>query len=207
MAGVIGGIVQGKSSGADPTKLYYTGSYEETARTAPEALLWFQTREPGMLDYKPKKHPGRAVPAVLVNPETFSERVGISYAKDNVLGLSHQVIQYTYTESRTIPLELYFSLHIMIQRGYGNKLESLLDWRDFFSSLTVPTALGLAPPSVKVVWPGVKLKFEGVVENLEIAYESFTPEGKAMAYTISMDFLATPNKFRTSGSFTRKDNR
>lgn len=199
MAGKLGSIVQGRSADKDPARLFVSKPFKPRDRAQKfeaQEFLWFKTRDPGEAHFMP-------MIGVLVNPETFSERVGVTYAKDNVLGLSHQVIQYTHTESRTIPLEIYISLHILIQKNLGHKVEDLLAWRDSFRALTVPVALGLAPPTVKVIWPNAKLKFEGVVESMDTTYESFTDEGHPMSYTLSLDFLATPSTFMTSGSFTR----
>ncbi len=43
------------------------------------------------------------------NPPEFSESIGANYARHNVMGLSHQILQYLSTNNNKISLDLYLS--------------------------------------------------------------------------------------------------
>jgi hypothetical protein len=188
---VIGGVKTNESAGKAYIDLDAQVAKVSADLRARE-VVWFKVKRPQDPHFMPEA-------AALVNPASFSERVRAVYAKDPVLGLSHEVLQYTRTESRTIPLDLYISWHIMVQKGLGTKIEDMLDWRNFFQSLVVPSALGLAPGLVKIIWPGAKLSFVGVVEDVDVTYEEFAPSGHPITYSISLAFTEIARKLMTAG--------
>lgn len=163
-------------------------SLQEMAHRATSYLI-FKT--------KPPIGESETMPA-MINPDTLQERVRASYPKGNVLGLSHQSIQYTFTESRTMPIELHISAGVLVQKGWTHLVPDLMRWKKFFQSLLVPTALGLAPPRVRVIWPQAKLAFTGVVESLDVTYEVFAPSGQPLAYVLAIEFLETAQRLMTS---------
>lgn len=165
----------------------------------PAELLPMAVRATSSVIFATKPLVGEAetMPA-LINPDTFQERLGANYSLGNVLGLSHQSIQYTHTESRTIPMELQISELVLVQKGWAGRVTDLMQWKKFFQSLVVPTVLGLAPPQIKIVWPEAKLAFTGVVRSVEVTYESFAPTGRPMAYVISLEFLEVARRLMTS---------
>lgn len=134
----------------------------------------------------------------MINPESIQEKVSASYSVGNVLGLSHQSLQYVFTESRTIPLELQISAGVLEQRGWIQMIPDLLQWKRFFQSLVIPSGPGLAPPTVRIIWPELKLAFEGVAKTVDVTYEQFAPTGRAIAYAISLEFLELGTRLMTS---------
>lgn len=136
----------------------------------------------------------------IANPETFSSSVTSNYVKQAVLGLSHEVTQWTATASRTIDMDLWCSFHVL-QRLLGNKVKPkvLLDYRNFFESLMVPSRAGLPPPLVAMSWPGADLYFIGVIEDLAIEYQRFSITGAPIEFTLSLSMLEVPAALMTSG--------
>jgi len=125
----------------------------------------------------------------LINPTTFSEGWEPQYSKRGVLGLSHEIIQYIRTSSRTITMDLWISWQVFCQTGWAIPEKGPLHYRDFFAALTVPCGRRLAPPLVDVNWPGASLSFTGVVDGLHFEYERFSSLGEPLEYTIKLKFL------------------
>ena len=136
----------------------------------------------------------------IVNPTTFSEKVSPQYSARPVLGLSHEVLQYIRTGTRSIDMELWISYHIlMIRSGDETTHPSiLLDWRNFFEALTVPASAGLAPPLVTFDWPGAQLSFKGVVSDLSIDYQRFAVDGTPIEFKITLTFLEVADSLMTA---------
>lgn len=135
----------------------------------------------------------------IANPENFSTAVTSNYVKHAVLGLSHEVTQWTATASRTIDMELWCSL-LVLQRIVDPKLNprALLDYRNFFESLMVPSRAGLPPPLLAMSWPGADLYFIGVVEDLAIDYQRFGISGAPIEFNVSLSLLEVPTALMTS---------
>lgn len=143
------------------------------------------------------------IPAV-VNPTTFNETTTAEYSMRPVLGLSHEVAQYTRTNSRRIEMELWISYHLLVMRGITpDQLHAkgpilCLRYRDFFNSLLVPSGSGLAPPLVAVKWPGARLNFKGVVTRVDIEYQRFNWQGIPIEYSIDLSFVEVADALMVS---------
>jgi hypothetical protein len=136
----------------------------------------------------------------IANPENFSESFTSNYVKHAVVGLSHEVSQWTATASRTIDMELWCSLLVLQRVLETNKVKPsvLLDYRNFFESLMMPTRAGLPPPLVAMSWPGADLYFIGVCEELSVEYQRFTIDGAPMEFSLSLSLLEVPTALMTS---------
>jgi len=139
-----------------------------------------------------------SIQRALVNPTSFSESVKAEYSKRPVLGLSHEVLQYIRTTARTITMQLWASLHIFMIKGITNDRLAVLQFRNFFESLIVPTDLGLAPPYVYIDWPGADLHFKGVLESLDIEYQRFARDGTPMEINLSVAFCEVADDLMTT---------
>lgn len=130
---------------------------------------------------------------VLINPDGFPESVSVGYSRRTVLGLSHEVVQYINTGAREISMELWCNYHVLRQRNAGlsrdEALRSLLKYRNFFESMTVPSGARLAPPLVNVNWPRADLYFQGVVEDLAFEYTRFAYNGAPTEFRADIAFV------------------
>lgn len=130
----------------------------------------------------------------LVNPTTITESVDPQYSKRPVLGLSHEVVQYIRTPSRTLSFQLWISHHVYQQRGWIGKNIDPLHMKQFWQGMSVPFSAGLPPPLVKISMPGLSLNFAGVVDSLSINYEQLSIKGDPLIYTVDISMIEAPEK-------------
>jgi hypothetical protein len=148
-----------------------------------DALIYFELLYP-----TPYAQYNRKVIA-LVNPDSFSESIEPVYSKRPVIGLSHEILQYIRTASRSIQLELFVSWHIMQQKGYIDISVNPLQWRNRFEAMTLPAGPYYGPPTVRVEWPDAYLDFIGVCTGLDIEYKKFSVTGAPLDYTMKVSFV------------------
>ncbi len=170
-----------------------------------------------LINRKPLKvtliaNPGRedAEPyTVLLNPNKLKETISADWSKLPVVGLDHEVVQYSRTKSINIPMSFYFSIFEQARQGNINnddperalknavasgnipisKLTSQsIDFVNFLRSLMFPTRTDLRPPIVKVIWPNV-LSFLAVVENVSFDYMKFDRSLAPITYQADVNFL------------------
>ncbi len=133
---------------------------------------------------------------VLLNPTTFTEEVTALYARQPVLGLSHEVLQYTRTKTLEIPLQLYVSHYEMARQGVTDR--SPLDYRNFFLGLVYPIEGGRAPSVVTFVWPSTTI-IRGVITSLKFNYQKFSQRtGQPLIYTIDLKLVEHRASLRAS---------
>jgi hypothetical protein len=121
----------------------------------------------------------------LLNPSAFPETVQAIWAKQPVLGLSHEVLQYVRTVTMQTQIQLYISKFEMDERGMTM---SPLEFRNFFLGLIYPFGRRDKPSDVTFVWPNVTI-IKCVVENLQFNYTQFAKDGSPLIYTIDMTLI------------------
>lgn len=105
------------------------------------------------------------------NPAAFTEALQVSYARQSVVGLSHQVLQYSNTGNVGIPLTLFFDA---LQEDYTpGFIESA---KSFLQHLCYPRRGGGGPPRVLLVWPNV-LSLVTVITGLALNHTRFNING------------------------------
>lgn len=170
-----------------------------------------------LIDRKPLKvtllaNPGRenAEPyTVLLNPTKLKETISVDWSKLPVVGLDHEVVQYSRTKSLNVPMSFYFSIYEQARQSGINsddpervmrtavangtipisKLTSQsTDFVNFLRSLCFPTRTDLRPPIVKVIWPNV-ISFLAVVETVSFDYMKFDRSLAPITYQADVNFL------------------
>jgi hypothetical protein len=155
-----------------------------------------------------------------LNPTRLRTRIAPEWNRLPVIGLDHEVLQYSRTRSLEIPLSFYFSAFEQARQKRdavaenrterdGPKVaatgkERAIRFHNFLSSLCFPTRAGRRPPDVEVVWPGI-LNFVGVVADLSFDFIKFDHTLAPLVYTADVTFLEVrlarrfSEEVRTSG--------
>lgn len=131
---------------------------------------------------------GRSV-KMQFNPNEFTEAIGVTYARQTVPGLSHQVIQFVNTDNRIITVELFFE-----NANYPSKtrgVNPMLIIRRFLRSLVYPRFAGgglsmAGAPRVLFLWPGF-VSITAVITKLDFAYTHFSLKGEPGVMTASVE--------------------
>lgn len=133
------------------------------------------------------------------NPTEFEEGLEVQYTRQQVLGLSHQVLQYINTGNHRFSMELFWDRNItpeIREENLGDigvsEITELSEAKAFFESLCYPTGGATsitsgAPPRVLVVWPGV-LSMTCVVMSMNTVNERFNYLGETVQATMSIQF-------------------
>ncbi len=126
----------------------------------------------------------------LFNPSQLTERVQVSYSRLQVLGLSHQPLQFQSTGNRTFGGVDFYLDRRFAQAQPGSP--EILAFRAFLLALTVPPAgtegvAQTAPPRALVIWPGL-LTVEAVLTEVEFSYQELAVDGGVLVYTATVSF-------------------
>lgn len=120
------------------------------------------------------------------NPTQIERSVSAEWQAMDVLGLSHQPLQYAKTTNQTVQLELYFRADSIAQREGGDEVMKFLE-----SLMYAPagaTSIGqAAPPRVLVVWPQT-LSLTCVVRSVRFRHQRFNVRGQTVEWTASTAF-------------------
>lgn len=144
--------------------------------------------------------------SVQFNPTEFEEALGANYAKLAVPGLSHQVLQYGYTENVTYNLELF-------NNAVGNGAEGrdrIMAARTFLYAAVHPQSdvSGIrkaGAPRILFSWPDT-IALTCVITKLSFRYTNFDFFGRPSAYTASValeevrDSFVSMNDILTAGT-------
>lgn len=123
---------------------------------------------------------------VQFNPSQFEEFLSVNYARPQVLGQSHQELQYLSTSNMVIPLELFF-----LSRDFDTHFKGV-EAKRFLHSLCYPTRgadaiVSGAPPRALVVWPGV-LSMSTKITQLRVKNQRFNNLGQVVQFTADCTF-------------------
>jgi len=117
----------------------------------------------------------------LFNPTQLTEKIGVTWNRLVVPGLSHHVLQFQSTSNRELAsIELYFDRFAAAARG-----DDILRARDFIRALAVPDPLVGAPPRTLFIWPGT-LTLTCVVASVELTYRQFATDGSVQVFTAAL---------------------
>lgn len=133
------------------------------------------------------------------NPTEFEEGLEAQYNRQQVLGLSHQVLQFIGTGNHHFTMELFWNRGVtpeVREEDLANigisEISELAEAKAFFESLMYPTGGATsitsgAPPRVLVVWPGV-LSMTCVLMAMNTTNERFNSRGETVEATMSLQF-------------------
>ena len=116
------------------------------------------------------------------NPSGFEESLGANYSRQQVLGLSHQVKQFSNTEDT----KFTFSLFHRATDGGRAELDRILFARTFLRASCHPRQANTlktgGAPRLLFIWPTF-LVFECVLTSVRFKYTQFNFRGEPTAYT------------------------
>ena len=149
---------------------------------------------------------------VQFNPNQLKRQVKANYARKQVLGQSHEPMQYTGTSNSTFTLDLFYDALDADKPSvnpFGVSVSSAFELgqeaRKFLEALLYPETLDgqilSEPPDVLVVWPKtMSLVCKAVA--LEFTDERFNSEGAVIQFTARVSFEESRN-FRLNYSDVR----
>lgn len=120
------------------------------------------------------------------NPEELQESIGAVYAKQAVLGYSHQVKQFVHTEDLGVTFTLYFSSFDGPDRHKLNMAA-----RRFLHAACYPRALGAGTlahagaPRVLFVWPEL-VSLTCVVTKVAFTHRRFRRAGAPVVFAAAV---------------------
>ncbi len=126
----------------------------------------------------------------LFNPAQLTEKVSVNYSRLQVLGLSHQPLQFQSTGNRTFPGVDFYLDRSFAQAQPGSP--EILEFRAFLHALTVPPSategvVATSPPRTLIIWPGL-LTVEAVLTEVEFKYQQLATDGTVLIYTATVGF-------------------
>lgn len=147
------------------------------------------------------------------NPEEFDLSIKAAYKKQVIPGMSHEVRQFSHTESLGMKFELRFQVRGAGSRDSFTPPFSIADRRraeSFLLSLPVPmagavigrTVGGNAPPRVLVEWPNF-LTLEASVEDVGFKYTRFNSHGDPLDLAVSVS-VAEMRDVRYTSEYARE---
>jgi len=142
------------------------------------------------------------------NPETLRLAAGAQWARIQVPGLSHEVLQWSHNKSREIEFTLQWSAMeaakrynadppttpTMYPRARTESQRSVYLYRDFLHALIAPLQRGRAPSRISLIWVNV-LQITGVVTDIDFDMTSFTTGGEIRALTANVSMLELRTTF------------
>lgn len=114
-------------------------------------------------------------------PETFAEEVNVRWSKQDILGMSHQNDQYSYTENH-----MFQSLNFFFVGKTVKEVDLIHEGRRFLLSLCYPaggagTVRQGGPSRILFVWPQV-VTMTCKLETLKIIHEKFNVSGRTVQF-------------------------
>lgn len=142
----------------------------------------------------------------LFNPTQLTEKLQVTWNRQVVPGLSHQVLQFQSTSNRQLTAVEFYLDRFFATEQPGDP--NILEFRAFLRALTVPPAgtegvLATAPPRVLVVWPNV-LTIECVVASIDFQYRQLAVDSSVLVYAASVTFEEILDTRVTSESLRRQ---
>ena len=134
-------------------------------------------------------------------PTQITEEISVSWFRQKVLSLSHEVLQFENTGSYGVrPLAIPF---IVASRA---ELERLEDARRFIASLAYPEEATKAPPRFLLTWPNL-FTFTAIAETVSFDHRRFNRLGSSVVMTATIgvaeirDESISSEQIRAQGSF------
>ena len=132
------------------------------------------------------------------NPPNLDESVSVSYARLPILGMSHQAMQYQYTDNYKTTIELFWcSIHDNLRGGSGPQPDGpfsiisshkesrnkLLSW--CYPKKDAGSIAGGAPPRLLFVWPG-QISFTCIITQLTFKTTHWDVQGNPVQWSSSV---------------------
>jgi hypothetical protein len=150
--------------------------------------------------------------AFFINPDSLQFGASSSWARLAVPGLSHEVLQWSHSQSSELSFQLWWSLLELDRRNQHRSPQSQLVegdqgvratdplaygqvYRDFLLALTIPLERGRAPSRVSVVWPGT-LMMVGAVTSVKFGFTKFARNGTLMSFSADVQMVESRLSFR-----------
>lgn len=138
-------------------------------------------------------------------PETFAEQVAVNYARQAVVGMSHETLQYGNTGNYTLE-----GLDFFFRGNTPEEVDAIHDGRLFLLSLAYPpegaeSVRDGAPPRVLFFWPQV-VSLTCVLTQIRVSHVKFNSQGRTTIFRVRMnleeirDVRLTMEAVRTSGT-------
>lgn len=160
----------------------------------------------------------RAMRAFL-NPDQLRYKAGAEWARLQVPGLSHEVLQWSHSASHELSFELEWDVRLAKQRirnfaaatakeaaAYTqariNAEHDVFRFKEFLVALTVPLERGRAPSRVSLFWPGF-LQMTGVVTSVDFTFKQWAPRGPIIGFVAAVEFLELRTVFRQRNGANR----
>ena len=141
---------------------------------------------------------------VFINPNRVKVKGRANWPRIAVPGLSHEVMQYSHTNSRELNFTLQWSAIESLRRNKRSRLSDDPDrpgtinivnqYRHFLYSFLQPMQPGFPPSRVRIVWPDF-LHLVGVITDLDFTVTKFASSGSPMAFDCDVDFVELRTTF------------
>jgi hypothetical protein len=140
---------------------------------------------------------------VQFNPPEVNIKLGANWKAFDILGLSHQPLQYTQTKN----LHLDFTLTFLAQPEHGDIIDRNLAKLKFLQSLVYPKRgqqdiLNSGPHRVLLVWPKF-MSLTCVVNDIDIKIMRFSNDMRPSVFEVRLS-LQEIRDFRLSSSEAQK---
>ena len=124
---------------------------------------------------------------VQVNPETYSQKYEIKYAKDQAQGTSGKLPEFNKIEHQKMEFEFLFDRTGVINGAKakeGGVHDDLFDLRNLMITYDGDKH---KPKYVSIYWG--TLKFDGSVETMDITYKLFNSQGAPLRAVVKIAFI------------------
>jgi hypothetical protein len=137
-----------------------------------------------------------------LNPQTISYAMDVEIGELNPVGASHSVLQYGFTKSGNVPIELYFSTQLSPR--IGALFADITYYSKWFASFCLPEQPGQAPHPLLIVWPEV-MELVLVIKSYKANYVRFHGSTlQAAAIRVALETRELRMHFRGMDDMRRK---
>lgn len=140
------------------------------------------------------------------NPAELEEQLGVNYARVTVPGLSHQVMQFVYTENLVLTFDLTFDALSQMDQFDADDADNA---RRFLHALCYPQQgdgmRDIAPARTLFLWPNL-FSLTTVITKLKIKHQRFSRNGQPTYFVASVtleeirDFRITSGEILADGT-------
>jgi hypothetical protein len=128
------------------------------------------------------------------NPEELKEKLAVAFNRLGILGMSHQPMQYQYTENLKVSFDLGFdvmSTRDIQAQGGANPADAVHGARRFLMSLCYPSKqaqdiTGGGPPRALFIWPQL-FSIECQITALSGSHKRFNLNGLSTLFSMSVE--------------------
>ena len=138
------------------------------------------------------------------NPTEIEEQIAVNFARQQVPGLSHEVMQFVNTGNRAFNFELFFQLGsttissagaVNAQGGFHHYVRSRL--REFAYPRAASGLVNAGPPRALLVFPGF-ITVQAYLLDLSFKFQRFNVQNQPVAFTASTQWEEVRDTMRLS---------